>query len=65
MSSHVETQHLFYLPLNITSLHFASLPGAKTHAGSWPTQEATSNHLYLWPWPSSSWLPTPLNISYK
>jgi len=40
------------------SLH--SLPGATTHAGSWPTQEAASNHLYLWPWPSSFWLPTSL-----
>jgi len=29
-----------------------SLPGAATDAGSWPTQEAASNH--LWPWPSSS-----------
>ena len=40
-----------------------SLPGATTHAGSWPTQEAASNHLCLWPWPSSSWLPTFLHPS--
>jgi len=25
-----------------------SLPGTTTHAGSWPTQEVASNHLYLW-----------------
>jgi hypothetical protein len=25
------------------------LPGATTHAGSWPTQKVASNHLYLWP----------------
>ena len=29
-----------------------SLPGTTTHAGSWPTQEVASNHLY--PWPCSS-----------
>ena len=40
-----------------------SLPGAATHAGSWPTQEAASNHLYLWPWPFSYWLPTSVHPS--
>ena len=40
-----------------------SLPGATTHAVSWPTQEAASNHLYLWPWRPSSWLPTSLHPS--
>jgi hypothetical protein len=29
-----------------------SLPGTTSHAGSWPTQEVASNHLY--PWPCSS-----------
>ena len=40
-----------------------SLPGATTHAGSWPTQEVTSNHLYPWPCFSNFWLPASLHPS--
>jgi len=42
----------FHASFRLTCMH--SLPGATTHAGSWPTQEVAFNHLYLWPWPSSS-----------
>ena len=38
-----------------------SLPGATTHAGSWPTQEVASNHLYPWPWSSNFWPPASLH----
>jgi len=33
-----------------------SLPGTTTHAGSWPTQEVTSNHLCPWSCSSNFWL---------
>ena len=44
-------------------LHFTSLPGTTTHAGSWPTQEVASNHLYPWPCSSNFWLPASLHPS--
>jgi len=40
-----------------------SPPGATNHAGSWPTQEVASNHLYPWPWSSNFWLPASLHPS--
>jgi len=59
----INIYNLYFLPQRIYEIPFLpnisqsvshTLPGATTHAGSWPTQEATSSHLYLWPWPSSS-----------
>jgi hypothetical protein len=52
---------MFHYPSLLFSSHFSSLPGAITHAGSWPTQEVASNHLYPWPCPSNFWLTASLH----
>jgi len=51
--------------IEITHSHSLThaLPGVTTHAGSWPTQEVASNHLYPWPCSSNFWLPASLHPS--
>jgi len=48
---------------DLTLTHTHSLPSATTHAGSCPTQEVASNHLYPWPCSSNVWLPASLHPS--